>query len=682
MKRAASILIILHALLIGAHGTVPFPLQLRDAEPSVPVRTTGVGADAEDDVQDVIAMQTAMTDDKTASPPLADDLAFFVRQRYLELGYPEAKVRWEVAGAEVVLEVEEGPRYTVGQIVFDGNTAQDEEALTGYLLRPTREKLGRTDRKVPFVEADLRAGSEQVQRFIRGQGYLRATVSDLAFTKHPETATVDIRARVIEGDLYTIGAITFSGDFAGEEKAVRKQIAKLTGQPFNEVVIENKRAAIAGIYQEAGHYQALVTARADATSRRVRIVPVHFHIAPGPLFRIVRVETVPGFSKGAQRLIRSSFMPAVGKIYVPADLEVMHRRVLDSDVFSRLDVTPRPHADGTLTLELSGEEALRKRLSAYAGFETFLGPIIGAEYREVNFLDTGDALRLKAEITGKGFNGAIQVIDPAIFNSSFSLDAELSTENIAVFDYERRTTKARTTLSRHWNRNVFTSLFAEGSLNNSSSENLTPAELGPEDYRLATVGASLVLDYRNSPVLPTKGWTAGFSIADAFASGTEVGYLRSDVYFSFYQPITRKLRTAFSARTSVVKSDSGVEGVPIDLRLFNGGANSVRSFAEREMGAKSRSGTPLGGTLANVFTAELSYEVAPNLELALFGDAGSLSPTDTDPFRAPGGLRYAVGLGLRYKLPFGPVRIDYGINPSREEGEKLGALHVTFGFAF
>jgi outer membrane translocation and assembly module TamA len=45
-------------------------------------------------------------------------------------------------------------------------------------------------------------------------------------------------------------------------------------------------------------------------------------------------------------------------------------------------------------------------------------------------------------------------------------------------------------------------------------------------------------------------------------------------------------------------------------------------------------------------------------------------------------MRYAVGVGLRYQLPVGPLRIDYGYNPDRKAGERTGALHLSFGFAF
>jgi outer membrane protein insertion porin family len=45
-------------------------------------------------------------------------------------------------------------------------------------------------------------------------------------------------------------------------------------------------------------------------------------------------------------------------------------------------------------------------------------------------------------------------------------------------------------------------------------------------------------------------------------------------------------------------------------------------------------------------------------------------------------MRYALGVGLRYKLPIGPVRLDYGVNPDPQNGEDFGAFHFSFGFAF
>jgi outer membrane protein insertion porin family len=45
-------------------------------------------------------------------------------------------------------------------------------------------------------------------------------------------------------------------------------------------------------------------------------------------------------------------------------------------------------------------------------------------------------------------------------------------------------------------------------------------------------------------------------------------------------------------------------------------------------------------------------------------------------------LRYTTGLGLRYKTPVGPFRIDYGHKLNRQKGESPGELHFSLGHAF
>ena len=117
----------------------------------------------------------------------------------------------------------------------------------------------------------------------------------------------------------------------------------------------------------------------------------------------------------------------------------------------------------------------------------------------------------------------------------------------------------------------------------------------------------------------------------------------------------------------------------IDVRFFNGGGTSVRSFAERELGPRDENGSPLGGDLLTVFNAELIFPLYGGLQGAIFADAGSLKNRDIS---GSGDLRYAVGAGLRYKLPIGPLRLDYGVNPTRRDQEDFGAFHFSFGFAF
>ena len=684
MKQSLFILSAWFCLGISKAICAPVSEELVVSALGLEVAVHGVSTTVRDDVKDVIDMQIALNEDTVVTAPLADDLAFFLRQRYQELGYPTADVQWELVDGKVSLTVTEGVHYSVGAIRFEGASEVNEKELSDLLLRPTHEKLGTSGPKVAFVETDIKKGAELVQRYFQAQGYLEAMVESPEFTQRPEAEQVDVLIKIKQGRIFRFGEVTISGDLEGHADEVNEQSIGLTDQPYNEVKLEGIRSGIEGVFQRNGHFHAAVVLKADPAINRDGKVPVEFLVTPGPRFRISEVKISPSLSKGAQRVTRSSFKNATGRFYSPDELDIMHRRVLDTDIFSRLELKPVADGEDTLTLELSGEEGPTRRLAVFAGYETFQGPIFGVEARKMNLWNTGDALLTKVEVSGTGFNGAIKTVDPAFLNSPFNLDVELAAQSFSVFDYTRRTISLRSTLNRHWDRHITTGVFAEFSENALSSSALSPIELGPETYGLATVGAALTLDYRDSSVLPTKGYFASLTVTDAtdIDSGGQVNYFRTDLAFSFYQPITKKLRAAFNARASAINITGGSEALPIDLRLFNGGATSVRSFPEREMGVKSKSGTPLGGTLSQLITIELSYEIISNLELAAFVDAGSVSPTRSNVLSSPSGLRYAVGAGIRYKLPIGPLRIDYGYNPSRSGNEPMGALHVALGFAF
>ncbi|HEV3148632.1 MAG TPA: BamA/TamA family outer membrane protein, partial [Chthoniobacterales bacterium] len=100
----------------------------------------------------------------------------------------------------------------------------------------------------------------------------------------------------------------------------------------------------------------------------------------------------------------------------------------------------------------------------------------------------------------------------------------------------------------------------------------------------------------------------------------------------------------------------------------------------RDLGPHDRKGHPIGGEFFTIFNIEYTVPIFGELEGALFTDAGNLLPTAGEP--GLNDMRYALGVGLRYKLPIGPVRLDYGVNPNPQNGEDSGAFHFSFGFAF
>ena len=64
----------------------------------------------------------------------------------------------------------------------------------------------------------------------------------------------------------------------------------------------------------------------------------------------------------------------------------------------------------------------------------------------------------------------------------------------------------------------------------------------------------------------------------------------------------------------------------------------------------------------------------------MFVDGGQVSPERfTFPF---GHLRYGTGVGVRYRSPVGPLRLDLGFPLQPPRGDKSWQVHVSLGAAF
>ncbi len=642
--------------------------------------------------------QLTLSGASSVSEPLADDLAFFTRQHLIREGWPQAEVRWELKGGVVVLQVQSGVLVKLGEIHWkvDKEVLPPEE-MRRFLLRSSLEKEDADKVNPLWVDSELTTGAGLVQRRLRAEGYLESTVTLLPepLTDISPEGLRELTVEIKVGPQFQFGTVGFNGAPPELEKKALEILATVKGGPFNEAKVQQIEMRLSSLAQEAGWLDAQSTSSYDLGTQG-GTVDVDFFLSPGARYRVGQVQPHEGFSKGSKRVLKAGFRELEGGYYSAENLDVAFRRALDTSMFARLDVDPKkmgkaadantiaasataPVAD----LVITGEETKPKTLGFEVGFDTFLGPQVGVTWRNTNLWDTGNTLAADLNWSNAGPLGSISLKDPAFLNSPFSGSVRLAVETFDLFEYTRYGSSLNLELARRVNRHFSYNLFGGASINTVSTDKLTEDEIGPDLYTLTSVGISALLDYRDSAVLPKKGWFLSArleSTSDAMGSG--VSYLRTDLRGAWYRPITKKLRFAVGGALLNIQG-APAEDIPIDSRVFNGGPNSVRAFAERELGPKTKGGTPLGGTSALITNAELSYKIYNNLEFAVFTDVGSLGRgNNSSPFDYSSDFRTTIGAGLRYHLPFGPIRVDYGHNASRREGEGSGMLHVTVGFAF
>src|SRR5438094_511006 len=185
-------------------------------------------------------------------------------------------------------------------------------------------------------------------------------------------------------------------------------------------------------------------------------------------------------------------------------------------------------------------------------------------------------------------------------------------------------------------------------------------------------------DSRDNAIAPTKGGQNSLT-AEFAGLGGDSKYVKTGAFITQYYPIW--LGHILAGR---VEAGYGVgwadERLPVFERFYLGGPNSIRSFKFRQISPKDESGLRIGGSSEVLGNAEYIIPLPFGLRLAGFFDVGNVYGFGTKFDLTD--LKKGVGGGVRWQSPFGPIRVDYGINPDRKAGEDFGAFNFSVGTPF
>src|SRR5216117_4083268 len=163
----------------------------------------GQQAFKEKELQIALKEEITTIEDFGLSPARADDLAFFLEVFYRKHGYAKVDVHYVIeSGDRLRLDINEGPRFLLSQVIFDGNTHEPGDKLFEYMVGPTRERYSRMEKKLPFVASDLEEGTHLVQRFYIAEGILDVVVDPPRYRCQEQSSDVDVVVPIHEGQQY------------------------------------------------------------------------------------------------------------------------------------------------------------------------------------------------------------------------------------------------------------------------------------------------------------------------------------------------------------------------------------------------------------------------------------------------------------------------------------------------
>ncbi|HEY5893162.1 MAG TPA: BamA/TamA family outer membrane protein [Chthoniobacterales bacterium] len=643
------------------------------------VRFQGVKSISETELREASAEMIELSGRTGLTAPRADDAAFYVELFYRRHGYISSVVNWHIleGGRILELDVNEGPLTNLGPITYQGNDHYSDTLLNDFLVGTTRERFSTFKKKLPFVEQDIETGIGKITSFYQSEGYL-----DVKVLPWPVEYTADLSLAkpgitIVEGLRYWFGHISISGATPAQDKEWRAQISHTIKFPYTEMRRDTLQNELQAYLKSQGYFTANVT-----------ITPTHFDIVRGLVDVAIAVEpgkvyhfdgvTVSGTQKLRPEIIPERFRFLSGRTYDSSLLDSVYRDVVATGLFSEFRIHETPIGDNKIRLDISVVEAKSKEFGLYAGVGSYEGPFVGTTFQDRNVFGYGRPVTMSIEWSARGFTGGIEFLNPWFMGRKNELKLSLFSRALDNEGYSVTDFGLRLDMTRKFNRHFKAGVFGQIKTSKITSKDIDPLLLGPTDYQSLSFGVAASVDFRNNALAPGRGWVFDAAIGYAQFGGFSGG-LKPSFRLSYYLPIRQSL-LAFGVRSAALLTSGDVTDVPIDERYFSGGGTTVRSFKERELGPLFRDRFPLGGLQRTIFNVEYQYPIIKDLKAAVFVDAGNL--LQDNAFFSTDDMSYAIGLGIRYNLPVGPLRLDYGFNPSPREGESRGAFHFSFGFAF
>jgi len=681
--------------------------QEKRAQRASVIEFRGQHAFDEKELRSQLKEQITTIDDFGLTAARGDDLAFFLAVFYRKHGYAKVDVRYVIESSDRLrLEINEGPLMTLGNVIFDGNTREPAEKLFEYAVGPTRERYSKLQKNLPFVGADVQEGADLVHRFYIAEGFLDAVVDPPRYTYREQSNQVDAIIPIHEGKQYFFGDVSFSGRAIYDAETLRGQMLDLLQQPYTDARVADIPRRLQTYFKTRGYYDVKVEATGAPEEAVNGRVPVEIAIAAGPLYHFDGV-TVSGLDRLRPGYVTKRFSKLSGQTYSPDVLDERFRTLMGTGLFNVLQIKPVPVDGNLLRLDISAEEAKSKEFGLAIGYGSYEGGIFGVLFRDRDLFGYGRPLTTSIEVSQRGYKGEIAYEDPFLFDTDFAFKARLAALTFDFDGYSKFELGGRLELTRKITKQDEAGVIFAVRHVEITSAAIKPIFLGETSYFVNTLGFTNTFDLRESPLVSPRGLVINNTLDLALnAFGSDIEFVRGTVRVGYYIPFGpkplapgvvedntgsglqrwfRQSSLAFGARAGIIHSltTSGADeatAIPIDERFFNGGGNTVRSFGERDLGPHDRKGHPIGGEFFTIFNIEYTVPIFGELEGALFTDAGNLLPTAEEP--GLDDMRYALGVGLRYKLPIGPVRLDYGVNPNPQNGEDFGAFHFSFGFAF
>jgi len=579
----------------------------------------------------------------------------------------------------VHIRIEEGPRTQVGTVRVVGNTKVKTSDLPELSTQANQ----------PYSEQDLANDRERVLSYYFDHGFPNASL-EIATSPAQEPNREDVTFTIQEGQQFTVDKVMVGGTEHTRDFVLQRELQVQPGDALSQQDLLNTQTRLydLGIFSQVDtavqnpegadpQKNVLVQVREAKRYTFTYGAGLEFEtglpsgsrapqgktgVSPRVEFDVTRLNFL-----GRDQTV--TFQSHVGRLQQRGLLSYEVPKLLNSDRFKLIYTAFYDNSLDVATFtsqRLEGKIDLRQQFGS-TGREPWTRP--GPDSITYRF----DFRMVKASNFAQGFNpGEIALL---------SLPARVGGPGF-TFIHDKRDNPLESTKGDYFTLDAFAATSFFGSRSDTSKASL-PTNFGRALGQYSTYYAFGPKGKKNRQFV--------------FARSTSIG---------LEQPFkgTRVLPPGACPLTNGQFTCTDIADIPLPEQFFAGGGNSHRGFGLNQAGPRDPdSGFPVGGTALFVNNLELRFPpvslpfLGEGFGFAVFHDMGNVftAPHDMlkgfmrwhqqDPRQCLSGstpdsgcmlnfnnsgydyTSHAVGVGVRYKTPIGPLRFDFGynLNPTR-----------------
>ena len=515
-----------------------------------------------------------------------------------------------------------------------------------------------------------------------------------------ETATLNVS--IVEGPVFHLSTVVVDGAERWSVDQVQAATGLTPGAVYRAGLAESARAAILVAYRAAGFtaVRVRVDASVDAPGETVTLM-VSLEEGRRQLLSGVEVQGAAHTNPG---VVDRALQLTPGQPVDPAGWNRARKRLYDTGVFRSVDITAVP-----IGSESGASAGTEEPVIARVSLEEW--PLYRLRYG----LQVIDEQKPAGEVSARGQIGVVaDLTRQNLFGRAVTLGSAVR------YDTVQQAGRAFIVFPSFLGRAITSNLFASRlretfgpdgaraiSLRNrlTLEQQLTPRagltvsysynferdhtfdeDFDPSDpfafdltIDVARLNTSLVVERRNDLFDATRGWFHASTIEWGVEMlGSDLRFLKYVGQQYYFRSLPHGVVLASAARVGL-GAGFGQELIPSE-RFFAGGGNTIRGYAQDQLGPVDFFGDAAGGSASVVLNQEVRFPLWSMFRGVGFLDAGNVYASVGEVSLR--GLKVGTGLGLRANSPIGLFRVDYGFPLSRTEDDPTARWFLSIWQAF